>query len=75
MNRFILCLIALLSAVSGVTARDFSVATRIDSIDRELAAARQQLAVLDADYYKNQVWGRGRYTSLGFILVGKTDNA
>ena len=54
--------------------RDFSVATRIDSIDRELAAARQQLALLDEDYYRNQVWGRGRYTSLGFLLLGNTDN-
>ena len=74
MNRLILCLIALLSVVAAGQARDFSAATRIDSIDRELSAARQQLAVLDADYYKNQVWGRGRYTSLGFVLVGNTDN-
>lgn len=74
MNRIILCLIVLLGAVSAVAARDFSVATRIDSIDRELAVARQQLAVLDEDYYKNQVWGRGRYTSIGFVLVGNTDN-
>lgn len=74
MNRIILCLIVLLGAVSAVAARDFSVATRIDSIDRELAVARRQLAVLDEDYYKNQVWGRGRYTSIGFVLVGNTDN-
>lgn len=74
MKKVILAFAFLLGVVQMVTARDFSVATRIDSIDRELAAARQQLAVLDADYYKNQVWGRGRYTSLGFVLVGNTDN-
>lgn len=54
-------------------ARDFSVATKIDSLDRQIAAAREQLDVLDAEYYQNHVWGRGRYTSIGFTLLGNTD--
>lgn len=72
MKRFLLFLTAL-GVFSVVFGRDFSAATRIDSLDRELAAARKQLAALDEDYYRNSVWGKGRYTSLGFSLLGNTD--
>lgn len=72
MKRFVFGLIfaAMAAACFG---RDFSTAARLDSIDRELNAARNQLEVLDRDYYENIVWGRGRYTALGFSLWGNTD--
>lgn len=72
MKRYLLGLVAIIVA-TGAFGRDFSAATRIDSLDREIATAREQLAVLDADYYKHSVWGLGRYTSIGFSLLGNTD--
>ncbi len=66
-------LIALIADVPAALGRDFSAATRIDSLDREISAARSQLAVLDSDYYRHAVWGRGRYTALSFSLLGNTD--
>lgn len=72
MKRIVFGLI--FAAVAAVCfGRDFSTAARLDSIDRELNAARNQLEVLDRDYYENIVWGRGRYTALGFSLWGNTD--
>ena len=73
MKKSVLFMILLAGTVFSSLGRDFSAATRIDSIDREIAAARERLDLLDADYYKNQVWGRGRYTSIGFTLLGHTD--
>ena len=72
MKRLLTALTAIIIA-SGAFGRDFSAATRIDSIDRELSAAREQLAILDADYYRHSVWGLGRYTSIAFSLLGNTD--
>lgn len=63
-----------LAWVFGASGRDFATATRLDSIDREIAAARSQLDALDAEHYERNVWGRGRYTSLGFVLLGNTEN-
>lgn len=72
MKRTLLTLlIALIAAAAW--ARDFTDATRLDSLDRELAAAREKLAVLDADYYRHSVWGLGRYSALSFSLLGNTD--
>ncbi len=73
MKKWIFVFCFLWGAIPVALGRDMSNSARIDSLDREIAAARERLDLLDADYYNNQVWGRGRYSAIGFTLLGHTD--
>lgn len=69
-----LLLVTIMAAVAAVRAVAVSPVTeRIDSIDRELSAARAELALLESERHQSEVWGRGRYTSFGMPMM-RTDN-
>ena len=74
MKKILTVLFCFIASGFVASARDYSSASRLDSIDRELADAYQRLDALDADYYRDYVWGRGRYSSIGFVLLGNTDS-
>lgn len=60
--------------VAGARSEDYSVATRIDSLDREIAAARRELDLLNSERHQFEVWGKGRYMNFGTMTMCRTEN-